>query len=256
MRQSWTLRLHRPGIFRDVTGVCAAMTLRGDVGVEGTFGYNMSVTVGEDAEIVARRRRELVDHLGFRPERLALQKQVHGATVVEVQEGYRPGESDAMFTQEHGWLIGISIADCVPILFHDPVSGLVGGIHSGWRGTLANVVESFMNRVTERIGGRLDCSLCWVGPAAGPCCYEVGSEVAAQFEQHRRHQIGGGKYLLDNRGAVVDQLIRCGMPTSSIEVDMRCTICHTTLQSYRRDGRMSGRMLALIGRKQRVSARG
>lgn len=247
MTVRWRGRMTRPGIFSDVVGVAAAMTLRGDTNVDGTFGYNMSMSVGDDPERVKMRRRELAEHLGFQPDRLVLQTQVHESSVVEITRKHTTTKSDAMFTREQGWLLGISIADCVPVLLYDPVSGIVGGIHSGWRGTVANIVNSFANSVTERVGGLPRNFRCWVGPAAGPCCYEVGEEVAMQFDESRRHPIGARKYLLDNRGAVIDQLIRIGVPSSLIEVDMRCTICDTSLQSYRRDGASSGRMLAVIG---------
>lgn len=238
-----------PTIFRQEHGVVAAMTLRGVITGTDRQGYNLSISTGDDRERVLRRRANLASHLGFATERLALQRQVHGTVVAEVGQGYTAEESDALFTLEAGWLLGVSVADCVPVLVFDPETRLVGGIHSGWRGTVARIVEQFMEAVAVEIGAVPGRLLWWVGPSAGPCCYVVGEEVAEQFDRHRRHATGGGKFLLDNRGAVVDQLLGCGVQPSNLEVNHRCTICDPALHSYRRDGASSGRMLAVIGRR-------
>jgi copper oxidase (laccase) domain-containing protein len=79
------------------------------------------------------------------------------------------------------------------------------------------------------------------------CCYEVGTDVAEQFDDRYSLPLGGGKWLFDNAGVVLDQLIAAGLQPERIEMEDRCTICDPRLHSWRRDREKSGRMLALIG---------
>ena len=87
----------------------------------------------------------------------------------------------------------------------------------------------------------------FVGPSAGPCCYEVGPEVAAQFKDGAV-EIRNGKRYVDLKKANVQQLVAQGIPRDHIEVSSSCTICSgETFHSYRRDREHSGRMMAVIG---------
>lgn len=237
--------LYEPRIFKRFPSVRAALTQRGDAG--HPYGFNMSLAVGDDEARVRSNRARLAERMGFPPERLALQRQVHGCTVRDVCEGYAPDESDALITDEKRWLLAISVADCVPVLIYDEANGVVAGVHSGWRGTMQNIVGATIERLRREKGSAAAGLHVYVGAAASQCCYEVGEDVASRFDARYSRPLGGGKYLFDNKGAVLDQLLACGVPSLQIELDPRCTICDDTLHSYRRDGVKSGRMLAVIG---------
>ncbi|KAB2959206.1 MAG: polyphenol oxidase family protein, partial [Thermoanaerobaculia bacterium] len=102
-------------------------------------------------------------------------RQVHSARVLEAAAG-ACGEGDALVTGRAGVAATVATADCVPVLLAVP--GAVAAVHAGWRGVVAGVVPAALERVRER--GDLARAVAWIGPSIGPCCYEVGEEVAAQ----------------------------------------------------------------------------
>ncbi|MDB5034565.1 MAG: Multi-copper polyphenol oxidoreductase laccase [Chlorobi bacterium] len=234
-----------PKIFRQFPLVRAAMTTRGTG--NPPYGFNMSLSVGDDGERVHAMRARLAERLGFAPERLASQRQVHGDTIGVVSDGHGADESDALITAGAGWLLAISVADCVPVLIHDPATMIVAGVHSGWRGTAKRIAAKTVGRLRDEFGSSPEDLHIYIGAAASGCCYEVGEDVAAAFDERYSRPIGNGKYLFDNKGAVLDQLLEMGVSGSRIELDPRCTICDPGLHSYRRDGALSGRMFGVIG---------
>jgi polyphenol oxidase len=237
--------LYEPKIFKRFPQVRAALTQRGET--DPPYGFNMSLTVGDDEARVRANRARLAERLGFEPDRLAPQRQVHGCTVRHVEHGYLPDESDALIGAERGWLLAVSVADCVPVLIYDAARNVVAGVHSGWRGTARNIAGTTLDQLSRTHGSSASDLHLYIGAAASQCCYEVGDDVASAFDARYSRPLGGGKYLFDNKGAVLDQILRWGVPPTQIELDPRCTICDSALHSYRRDGAKSGRMFAVIG---------
>ncbi len=237
--------IHEPKIFKRFPGVRAAMTLRGTTNLP--YGFNMSLSVGDREERVGENRARLARRLGFAPERLAMGRQVHGDVICMVDDRYAPAESDALITAEPGWLLAISVADCIPVLLYDPVGGVVAGVHSGWRGTRSNIAGKTVARLRDDHRSAPEALQIYIGASAGGCCYEVGEDVASAFDGRYSREIGSGKYFFDNKGAVLDQILASGVPAAGIELDPRCTICDPSFHSYRRDGAASGRMFAVIG---------
>ena len=235
----------KPNIFKPYGQIAAGMSLRGND--TGDFGFNMSTAIGDDPERVIANRRRLAERFGFSLERLAVQHQVHGDRILYVDQTYQPGDSDGLMTDQPGWLLAISVADCVPVLIAAPERGVVAGVHSGWRGSAQNIVGKSLAVLRDRFDLQPEDLRFWVGPSAGECCYEVGEDVAGAFNPLFSKELGEGKYLFDNRGAVVHQLMSAGVAPEHIEVDPRCTICDRRFQSWRRDGKRSGRMFAVIG---------
>jgi YfiH family protein len=237
--------LFEPRIFKRFPNVRAAMTQRGDAGQP--YSFNMSLAVGDDESQVRANRARLAERLGFRSERLAPQRQVHGREVRVVTSGYTPDESDALITGETGWLLAVSVADCAPVLIYDAAHHVVAGVHSGWRGTEQNIVGATIEALRRYYNSAAADLHIYIGAAASQCCYEVGDDVSARFDAKYSRPIGGGKFFFDNKGRVLDQILERGIPSTQIEADPRCTICDTSLHSYRRDGLKSGRMFAVIG---------
>ncbi len=239
--------LFRPKIFRQFPEVVSGMTMR--VPRLGGYGFNLSNAVGDAFNIVEENRSRVVEALGFERDRLALQRQVHGTSVARVGHGYEPSESDAMVTNEAGWTLGTSIADCVPVLIYDKRSRVVAGVHSGWRGTEQGVLSATLSFLMKEFSSDPQEVYLFIGPAASACCYEVGKEVAERFAERYSRATRPDKYHLDNKGRVLDQALEWGIPPENIDLDPRCTICDERFHSFRRDGPRSGRMLALIGLK-------
>src|SRR5687768_1041969 len=96
------------------------------------FGFNMSLSVGDDPTEVMKHRAKLARALGFEPGDMVTQRQVHGNRAVSVENGYEAGESDALVTDREGCLLAVSVADCVPILMFDARRRVAAAVHSGW----------------------------------------------------------------------------------------------------------------------------
>ncbi len=184
--------------------------------------------------------------------------QVHGngaATVRETAGGEaNVGHCDILATALPGAAVVVQSADCVPILLAAPPA--VAAAHAGWRGSAKNVAAEAV-RALAALGAATGTIRAWIGPAIGPCCYEVGGEVAAQFAGDFVRAGCGGGFRLDLKRVNVAQLLGAGVPKESIAVHPACTKCGgERWASYRRDGPRAGRMIALIARAAGAQARG
>lgn len=184
--------------------------------------------------------------------RLLLLRQVHGAELRRAPWEGRP-EGDAALGDGPGPILGIQTADCLPVLVADPRRRVVGAAHAGWRGTAAGVVARLIRALAAE-GARGSELLAALGPAIGPCCYEVGEEVrealgpgaAAAFRPGLR-----GRPHLDLRAANRQQLLEAGLRAENIHSVEDCTACRPDLyHSYRRDGAGCGRMISYIGYRE------
>ncbi|HEV7743937.1 MAG TPA: peptidoglycan editing factor PgeF [Pyrinomonadaceae bacterium] len=193
--------------------------------------------------------------------------QVHGADVRVVSDlaAARPAEDargdtiycDAIVSDASGVLAGVKTADCVPLLIGDPNSGAFAAVHAGWRGTLAEVVTKALQQmaVTYKTNARDVCVA--IGPAAGACCYEVGTDVIAPFksrfpDQQLFTETRANHACINLLQANRAQLISAGVEVDNINVAPLCTMCRTDLFfSYRREkatrGKV-GRLMSVIGK--------
>jgi YfiH family protein len=194
--------------------------------------------------------------------------QVHASDVrvVRTAEDAKPapdqlGETiycDVIVSNASGVLAGVKTADCVPILLGDPVTNSFAAVHAGWRGTLATAVIVAVERLTQEYGARAKDLRVAIGASAGPCCYEVGSEVIdafrARFADDNLFKITRpGHANIDLLKANRDQLISVGVISERIHTAPICTMCRTDLFfSYRKEktlhGRV-GRLMAVVGKK-------
>jgi polyphenol oxidase len=175
-------------------------------------------------------------------------RQVHSATVVPVFGLHDPNdlpEADAIITAQPDLPIGIRTADCVPVLIADPVLHCVAAVHAGWRGTAANIVAAAISKLSEEYGSRPRDLLAAIGPCIGRCCFEVGPEVAQQFEL--LFPEAPGLKTIDLAEANRRQMVSSGLPAEQIDIAGVCTRCDAVnFHSFRRDGDQSGRMVAAI----------
>ena len=168
---------------------------------------------------------------------LAWMKQIHSNRFVEAIDGYC-GEGDALMTTRSNLTLSVATADCVPLVV--AADGRLIVIHAGWRGIASEIVAATLDAVDSQSNAFSAC----IGPAIGPCCYEVGSDVAAAVVKVSGPDVavdlGHDKVLLDLRAAVQHQLSGCGVErVFTIEC---CTRCNPDwLSSYRREGSAAGR---------------
>jgi polyphenol oxidase len=176
---------------------------------------------------------------------LAWAKQIHSAVALPGQPGVC-GEGDALFTDEPDLALSVVTADCVPVLIAGPDG--IAAVHAGWRGIAGGVIPATLDKMAGDPGERT----AWIGPAIGPCCYEVGEDVAEQVVAASAPDIAipgpNGKPHLDLHAAARLQLERAGV--ERVFVVSYCTRCEEErLWSYRREGRAAGRNMAFIWRR-------
>lgn len=195
--------------------------------------------------------------------------QVHGADVrvVASVEDAKPAENtlgetvycDVIVSAAAGVLAGVKTADCVPILIGDPVTGAFAAVHAGWRGTLATAVIAGVERLAKDYDARAEDLRVAIGASAGPCCYEVGSEVIDAFTSKFANgeelftPTRPGHATVDLLRANREQLISVGVKPERIHTAPLCTMCRTDLFfSYRKEKSLHGkvgRLMAVIGRE-------
>ncbi|MBL6691451.1 MAG: peptidoglycan editing factor PgeF [Pseudomonadales bacterium] len=164
--------------------------------------------------------------------------QVHSNRCVCVDELTAPVEADASFTETPGSVLAIMVADCLPVFFTSRQGNVVGIAHAGWRGLASGVLRETVARLTG------DEFLAWMGPAIGPCHYEVGDDVRDQFSfplGFTRND--NGRWQMDLYAIARDQLENLGVEVFG---GGYCTYCdEARFFSYRRDG-VTGRMGGFI----------
>jgi polyphenol oxidase len=235
-----------PKIFSGILNVRAGMSTK--IGKESNtrFEMNLSYNVGDDPMRVGRNRKLFFEQVGISEHDLAIPLQCHSNNVLKVDTPGEYRESDALITNTTHVALVVTIADCVPILLFDPINKVIGAVHAGWRGTVGLVVKRAVEKMKTEYRTDSAQILAYIGPSAGVCCYEVGGEVAVMF---------GNKVVpYDNKKIFIDlkkentlQLLQQGVLRDNIEVSAFCTVCEKELfHSYRRDGRKSGRMMAVI----------
>jgi YfiH family protein len=214
---------------------------------------NLGGKWGDDPGNVAENRRRLRAAVGG-PPNLYVARQVHGANVVEVKASDDPRaigevEADAVITAAPGVAVGVFVADCIPALIADPVSGWVGAVHAGWRGTLAGVLPATVRALVARGARAADLRVA-LGPAIGPCCFEVGADVAERFAADVVRPSPSGradKRHVDLKAANRRLLEAVGVDAGHIDASAECTHCdRVRFYSFRRDGSATGQLMGVI----------
>lgn len=222
------IRWEAPGPYR-----VAFSTRNGGVSEGPYASLNLGRRSGDDVERVDENRRLLCAELGADSRDLALNYQVHSAAVRLAEAGVR-GEhhADALWTDEPEVPIAALAADCVPVaLVRREGTPAVAVAHAGRLGILGGVLEA----AVQALGGGLAAA---IGPAAGPCCYEVGEEVAQPYRERFGASILSGRRLDLWRAA--ETTLRDAGVGDVHRVDL-CTICNPDrFFSHRRDGKPRG----------------
>jgi YfiH family protein len=221
---------------------------------------NFSVSQGDALENVRRNYTILAKCLGIEADRIVTCRQVHQDSVEIIDALPQvPPRADAIITSNPGIYPAIKTADCLAILLLDPVRRVAGAIHAGWRGTVLRITRKVVRMMKSRYGTNPTDLIAGLGPAIGPCCYEVDEVVLKPFRQAfpqaeqfiTRSESGDRSkesLRLDLEGANRFELIQEGVPLANIHSTELCTSCNSALFfSYRRDGVKSGRHLALTG---------
>ncbi len=216
---------------------------------------NFSATVGDDPGNVARNFALAAGALGVEDHRIFFLSQVHGAAArvldgSEALETVRLLEGDALASRRPDLACSVRTADCVPILVADRRSGAVTAIHAGWRGVVRGVVEAGIESLRDFAGGDAELVVA-IGPHIREQAFEVSEDVALELEASS--PVRG---VVDRTRAkphvslvriVLGKLVRLGIPAEATDDVGGCTHTeHERFFSFRRDGRVSGRLLSAI----------
>lgn len=202
---------------------------------------NLGMHRGDDPENVRENYRRLAQAVGFAPEKLVLANQTHSDIVRVVTDRDCLGslshrdypECDGLVTNTPGVVLMVFSADCTPILLQDPVTGAVGAVHAGWRGTAAGIVKNAVEKMVSAFGCKTENIRAAIGPNIGPCCFETDADVpeamvsalgeeAMPFIRPR-----GEKFYLDLKQINALWLRHSGV--TDISVSRHCTACSPDL---------------------------
>jgi purine-nucleoside/S-methyl-5'-thioadenosine phosphorylase / adenosine deaminase len=219
----------------------------------GAFdSLNVSYGLG-DAAVHVRENRRVIAR-AIESNNLVYAKQVHKDQVLmlNAENSFRAADAervlgigDAMVTDLSGAFLTIQLADCQSILLYEPKCRIVANIHSGWRGSIKNIVGRTVDVMQEHFKCRPADIIAGIGPSLGPCCAEFvhyRNEIPEIFWSYKKANNHFDFWAISR-----DQLIRAGVLSENIESGKLCTRCNTRIFfSYRGEGQ-TGRFASVIG---------
>ena len=233
-------------------------TRRSGVSEEPFASLNVAGLIGDNEVTVAQNLAAIETAFAVTEGRLVLMEQVHGDRVCVLDSQSDPPTRvpgcDGLLTSQPGVALGVKTADCVPLLFVDPVQRVIGVAHAGWRGTALGIAGKMVRLFGERFGTRQEDLLVAIGPAIGQCCYEVDTPVREAFSGRRGSSSWlhaspkrKGRWCLDLVAANRFELEDLGVLASRISHSGQCTACRTNLFfSHRAEAGRTGRQLSLL----------
>lgn len=244
---------------------------------------NLGFTEADERENVLANRRRLAGAIsGDAGTPLVTIRQFHSNLIHSAGPGdaerQLPRRGDGLMTDVPGLLLGIQVADCIPVLVADRKRRVVAAFHAGWRGTVKRIVENGVGRMRQEFGSRPADLMAAIGPGVGPCCYAVGEDVIAEFtsqfayatdlfrevydtepvrmkypmlfltQRAPGHSPIGPQIHLDLVEANRRQLLDAGVKAKAIQIAGGCTSCHPDVfYSHRASRGHAGRMMGVIG---------
>ena len=221
-------------------------------------GFNFGFRVGDDPDSVLENYRLLADDLGFDLKKAVCARQTHTANIrIVTSDDCGKGifqvdsdiqDIDGLITNEPGIALIIFTADCVPLLFCDPVTKVVAASHAGWRGTAQNIGGKTVQLMRDKFGTDPRDVIAAIGPSIGPCCFEVDRATAENFDEKYRTPKPNDKFHVDLWAANRDMIAAEGV--QNIHISEECTICNSDkYYSYRTHKDHTGRQIATIAIK-------
>lgn len=209
--------------------------------------FNVGLNAGDPDRVVIENRRRMLRAAGSPTAVYA--RQVHGTTVAIWENAQERGDvrldGDALVTNVPGAALVIQTADCQSVLMADPVRRVIANVHSGWRGSVGNIIGRTVQSMTARFGCQPADIVAGIGPSLGPCCAEFKNfrhEIPPKYWPCRRKGD-----LFDFWRISIDQLAAAGVPSEQVATAGICTRCNVpAFFSYRGEGGVTGRFAAVI----------
>jgi len=210
---------------------------------------NLGFHVGDDPELVRENRSTLAASLNINPVSITCPRQRHTGTVSLVEKGSEVGAGafseesvfdpcDGLVTMLHRVPLLLHFADCLPVVLAARINGqaVLGIVHAGREGLIKGIVAEGVRTMARKAGVKPESIVAVLGPAIGPCCYEVGEENIRAFRERFGDEAIVGNARLDLPAAAVIELKTAGVPARNIHMSGICTSCDEHFYSYRRDG--------------------
>lgn len=224
---------------------------------------NLGATTDDSPHNVEGNRSLLTRAFGISQERLVTVRQNHGSDLLVIDapnddlSHFAGVEADGIITNQTGIMIGVTVADCVPILLYDPIRKVVAAVHAGWKGTAAAIVARAVQGMQSVFGSAQAGIKAAIGPCINPCCYQVDQPVKDGFKgqpelwQAVSEPDTTDTWRLDLALANRMQLEDAGLFPANIQTVGNCVCCQKDFFfSYRRDGGETGRQIGFIMLKE------
>ena len=240
------MKIIRSRLFDKFPGLIFGFSTKIGLDRKPPYYFNMSKSVGDSSDVVDENRSALFNELGIDGSNVVFQKQIHSDIVRVIREHGKIEEGDAMITDRKGLSLAVSTADCIPIFLYDEENNVIAGIHSGWRSTKEKILLKTLNMMSVDFHSKPENLWAYIAPSISAGNYEVGKEFEGYFPAEYLTP-KGDKFLLDLKTANYDMLTAFGILEEHIEISNLCSFEEEYLHSYRRDGKISGRALGIIG---------
>lgn len=192
-------------------------------------------------------RKPVANACGLPADRLVIPIQTHSNHVRVVDKPGTYPDTDGVVTAEKSLVLSLQVADCIPIYLVDPVTDILGMVHAGWRGIVNNIVEQTLVTL-KKLGSKPENLRILLGPSIRQENFEIGPEIVDRFDPNFVQSGSNDRSLVDLQGWVIQRFIDEGVPQAQINDVRDCTYSDPEkYHSYRRDGSLAGRMIALLG---------
>lgn len=220
---------------------------KGGVSAEEFESLNLGVYTNDSKENVSENFKRICSSTKMHTN-IAYLNQEHGKKVFIVNKDniseVTGSKGDAIVTNEKNLPIGVFTADCVPILLYDKNNKVVAAIHAGWRGVEAKILSETFNVMKDNFASSSKDIICAIGPAIGPCCFEVSRDVADKFTFLKEKE---NSIFVDLFKEVYSEAKSLGFLEENIDISEKCTVCENELfHSYRREKGKTGRIGSFI----------
>ncbi|MCP4747113.1 MAG: peptidoglycan editing factor PgeF [Desulfobacteraceae bacterium] len=216
--------------------------------------FHIGLNCSESEQQVWLNRKHI--KAAFGTERMVLARQVHGTKIgaLHSDPAYQKAqkqndvifcETDALITNRPGDLLFIQVADCQPVMIADPEKKVVANIHSGWRGSIQNIIGRTIKKMIADYRCNARNLICAIGPSLGPCCAEFIHYRKEIPQRYWSYRLKGDKF--DFWRISRDQMIQAGVLPENISCSQLCTRCNQHLFFSYRGQRQTGRFCSVIG---------
>lgn len=213
--------------------IIAAMSERSD----GEMKFSKNLMLQNDIE---QNRKKFFSSLNIKPAQVVSADLIHGNTITKISKadgGKIIKETDGLITNSKNIFLTVTVADCLPIFFYDPITKAVGIVHAGWQGLYKKIIVSAVRSLCDTFGCSAEHIIASVGPAIGFCHYEIQKDRAEKFSEFSASTVHrDGKIFLNLPFVANQQLQSVGIKQQNIFISDECTYCNNEkFFSFRRD---------------------